>query len=192
MSTPRRKTNAQLRPREYLTPHEVDRLTEAAKKMTRNGLRNELLLLLAYRHGLRAQEALHLRWTQIDFETGVIHVNRLKNGRKSVQPLQAKTLRGLRKLKRQSPSSPFLFLGETTGTPMSVDAFQKIMKQCGEKAGFEFPVHPHMLRHACGFKLANAGHDIRAIQQYLGHNNIQHTVRYTELVSDRFKDFWQD
>src|SRR5258708_369108 len=52
--------------------------------------------------------------------------------------------------------------------------------------------HPHMLRHACGFKLANDGHDTRALQHYLGHKNIQHTVRYTEMASDRFKDFWRD
>ena len=69
---------------------------------------------------------------------------------------------------------------------------RKIVARAGELAGLGFPVHPHMLRHACGYKLANDGHDTRAIQQYLGHKNITHTVRYTELSADRFNGFWQD
>ncbi len=75
---------------------------------------------------------------------------------------------------------------------MTDSAVRKLIARAGRGAGFDFPVHPHMLRHACGFKLANDGHDTRAIQHYLGHKNIQHTVRYTELAPDRFKDFWKD
>ncbi len=69
---------------------------------------------------------------------------------------------------------------------------RKLLTRAGEKAELSFPVHPHMLRHACGFKLANDGQDTRAIQHYLGHKNIQHTVRYTELSAGRFNDFWSD
>jgi site-specific recombinase XerD len=87
--------------------------------------------------------------------------------------------------------SPFVFLSER-GAPFSVAGFQKMIARAGEAAGFEFQVHPHMLRHACGFALANAGQDTRALQAYLGHRSIQHTVRYTELSPDRFKRFWKD
>ena len=100
-------------------------------------------------------------------------------------------IRALRRLKRlQVPSSPYVFTSERAG-PMSVAGFQKLVRRIGKQAGFPFPVHPHMLRHACGFKLAHDGHDTRAIQEWLGHRNIQHTTRYTELTTKRFKDFWE-
>jgi type 1 fimbriae regulatory protein FimB/type 1 fimbriae regulatory protein FimE len=84
-----------------------------------------------------------------------------------------------------------VFATERKG-PLTASTVRHIVKRAGEAADLPFPVHPHMLRHACGYKLANDGHDTRAIQQYLGHKNITHTVRYTELASDRFKDFWKD
>ena len=84
-----------------------------------------------------------------------------------------------------------MFVTERKG-PLTDSAFRKIVARAGAAAGLDFPVHPHMLRHATGFKLANDGQDTRAIQHYLGHKNIQHTVRYTELSSDRFKEFWDD
>ena len=76
--------------------------------------------------------------------------------------------------------------------PMTTAGFRKMMMRTGESGKFPFPVHPHMLRHACGYKLANDGQDTRAVQHYLGHKNIQHTVRYTELSPERFKSFWED
>ena len=75
---------------------------------------------------------------------------------------------------------------------MTTATVRKLMARAGEQAKLPFPVHPHMLRHACGYQLANEGHDTRALQHYLGHKNIQHTVRYTELAPDRFKNFWRD
>lgn len=75
---------------------------------------------------------------------------------------------------------------------MTVSNVRKILARAGQEARLPFPVHPHMLRHGCGFKLANDGHDTRAVQHYLGHRNIQHTVRYTELASGRFNHFWND
>ena len=75
---------------------------------------------------------------------------------------------------------------------MSTSGLRKLIRRIGEASKFEFPVHPHMLRHACGYKLANEGHDTRAIQHYLGHKNIQHTVRYTQLSAERFQSFWCD
>jgi len=100
-------------------------------------------------------------------------------------------IRALRRLKREYPETPYVFVTERKG-PLTNSAVGKLIARAGENAGFEFPVHPHMLRHATGYKLANDGHDTRAIQQYLGHKNIQHTVRYTELASTRFRDFWKD
>jgi site-specific recombinase XerD len=78
------------------------------------------------------------------------------------------------------------------GSPFTVAGFQKLIARAGEAAGFEFQIHPHMLRHSCGYKLANDGIDTRTLQAYLGHRSIQHTVRYTELSPDRFKRFWRD
>ncbi len=76
--------------------------------------------------------------------------------------------------------------------PMTAVAFRRMLTRLGEGARMPFGIHPHMLRHACGFKLANQGVDTRSLQHYLGHKNIQHTVRYTELSPERFKDFWKD
>ena len=76
--------------------------------------------------------------------------------------------------------------------PLTEHVFRKVIKRAGEKAALNIKVNPHMLRHAIGFKLANTGVDTRSIQHYLGHRNIQHTVRYTELAASRFKNFWSD
>jgi site-specific recombinase XerD len=88
------------------------------------------------------------------------------------------------------PPSPYVFTTERQ-TPMTAAGFRKLLSRIGQAAAFPFPVHPHMLRHACGFKLAHDGHDTRALQEWLGHRNMQHTTRYTELTSKRFRDFWQ-
>jgi integrase len=186
----RRRSNAEYRTREYLTEHEVEQLIEATKG-NRQGHRDGTMILLAFRHGLRAAEVCDLRWEQVEFETAVLHVRRRKNGTPSVHPLSGRELRALRRLRRETKTSPFIFVSER-GSPFSVAGLQKLIARAGEKAGFEFPVHPHMLRHACGYALANAGQDTRALQAYLGHRCIQHTVRYTELSSERFKRFWRD
>jgi type 1 fimbriae regulatory protein FimB/type 1 fimbriae regulatory protein FimE len=120
-----------------------------------------------------------------------MHVSRIKKGTPSVHPIRGPEIRALRRLKRDYPTTPYVFVTERKG-PLTNSAVAKMIARAGENAGFEFPVHPHMLRHATGYKLANDGHDTRAIQQYLGHKNIQHTVRYTELASTRFRDFWKD
>ena len=188
---PKRGKNADLRSREYLTPDEVQKLIEQAGKLGRHGQRDAALLTLAYRHGLRVSELVALRWDMIDLKQGLLHVNRLKNGIPSVQPLRGPELRGLRKMAREYPETPYVFVTERKG-PLTPDTVRKLIARAGEAAGLPFPVPPHMLRHACGYKLANEGHDTRSIQHYLGHKNIQHTVRYTELSPTRFKDFWKD
>jgi type 1 fimbriae regulatory protein FimB/type 1 fimbriae regulatory protein FimE len=88
-------------------------------------------------------------------------------------------------------ASPYVFMTER-GSPMSAAGFRRLLARVGAASNIAFPIHPHMLRHACGYKLANDGHDTRAIQLYLGHKNIQNTVRYTELSAGRFTIFWKD
>jgi type 1 fimbriae regulatory protein FimB/type 1 fimbriae regulatory protein FimE len=188
--TPKRRPNAELRTREYLTETEVAALTEAAKG-NRYGHRDATMVLVAYRHGLRASELVDLRWDQIDFDTATLAVRRAKKGSPATHPIRGDELRALRRLQReQEPQSPFVFTSER-GAPFTTAGFARLVERAGAAAELGFKAHPHMLRHACGFALANKGHDTRALQAFLGHKNIQHTVRYTELAPDRFKDFWR-
>jgi integrase len=189
--TVRRKPNAEYRSREHLTEREVERLIEAVKG-NRQGHRDATMVLLAFRHGLRVAELVDLRLEQADLENALLHVRRLKNGSPATHPLTGRELRALRRLQReQEPKSPFVFISER-GAPFSKRGFQAMVGRAGEVAGFDMKIHPHMLRHACGFKLANEGVDTRTIQAYLGHKAIQHTVRYTELAPTRFKSLFRD
>jgi integrase len=187
---PRRHPNAELRRREHLTEAEVERLMEVAKG-NRWGIRDATMLLVAFRHGLRVSELVDLRWDQIDFEAAALHVRRVKKGTPSTHPILGDELRALRRLQReQEPKSPFVFTSER-GAPFTTAGFARMVERAGSEAKFGFKAHPHMLRHACGYALANRGHDTRALQSYLGHRNIQHTVRYSEMSPTRFKDFWR-
>jgi integrase len=189
---PVRLPNSKLRTREYLTPNELRALIKAAGRRGRYGQRDATLILLGYRHGLRVSEAVSLKWADVDLKAGHLHVRRAKNGTPSTHPLQGDELRALRQLRRDWPENGgFVFISERGG-PMSTDGVRKMTTRTGDEAGLPFPVHPHMFRHGCGFALANAGHDTRALQLWLGHRNIQHTVRYTELSPARFKNFWRD
>lgn len=188
--TPRRRPNADLRTREYLTVAEVERLLKVLKN-NRYGQRDATMVLVAFRHGLRASELVDLRWEQVDFNAASLHVRRVKKGTPSTHPIPGDELRALRALKRdQASKSPFVFISER-GAPFTPAGFARMIERAGVEAKFSFKPHPHMLRHACGYKLANDGHDTRSLQAYLGHRNIQHTVRYTELSPTRFKDFWR-
>lgn len=188
---PKKVSNLEQRTREHLFPHEVAAMIKAAKQIGRHGHRDSTLILLAYRHGLRVSELVTLRWEQMDFTGGTIYINRLKHGVSSTHPLRGVELRALRQLQRDYPDSTYLFVSERK-TVMSAATARGIIERSGILAGLSLSVHPHMLRHACGFYLASKGYDTRAIQAYLGHKNIQHTVRYTELSPGRFKDFWND
>jgi len=189
--TPKRRRNGDLRTREYLTEAEVERLMKAATG-NRWGHRDATMILVAYRHGLRVSELTDLRWDQVDFRTAILHVRRAKQGTPSTHPIVGDELRALRRLQReQDPKSTFMFTSER-GAPFSSAGFARMIERAGIEAKFGFKPHPHMLRHACGYALANRGHDTRALQSYLGHKNIQHTVRYTELSPTRFKNFWRE
>jgi integrase len=178
------------RGREYLTEREVERLIEAAKQ-NRSGHRGATAILVGYRLGLRASKIVALRWDDVDLTTGRLHVRRAKGGDASVHPISARESRALRKLLREAPTSPYVFILERRA-PLSAAGYQRMVARAGVAAKFTFLVHSHMLRHACGFKLANDGHDTRAIQAYLGHRSIMSTVRYTALTPNRFKHFWKD
>ena len=186
---PTRQPNTVYRTREHLTEREIIKLMNAAKA-NRWGQRDATMILVAYRHGLRVSELVDLRWDQIDFDHANLHVRRVKKGTPSTHPIRGDELRALRVLKREA-KSPFIFVSER-GSPFTTAGFARLVERAGAAAKLGFPAHPHMLRHACGFALANKGHDTRALQAYLGHKNIQHTVRYTELAPARFKNFWRD
>jgi len=188
--TPTRLPNSEYRSREHLTPSEVEKLIEAAKT-NRHGHRDATMLLVAFRHGLRASELCELEWSQIDCTGATLHVRRAKNGKPATHPIRGDEMRALRKLQREAPISTFVFVNER-GAPFSPDGFNWLVKRAGQKAKLPFQTHAHMLRHSAGYKLAGDGHDTRAIQDYLGHRNISNTVRYTELSPTRFKDFWRD
>jgi type 1 fimbriae regulatory protein FimB/type 1 fimbriae regulatory protein FimE len=187
---PRRPRNGALRTREHLTTDEVERLIEAAKN-NRYGHRDAPMVLLAFRHGLRAGEICDLRWEQVDFKTASLHVRRLKNGTPSTHPLTGRELRALRRHQRESTRSPFVFVSERDA-PLSAPGFSRMVERAACSARLGIKAHAHTLRHACGYKLANDGHDTRSLQAYLGHRNIQNTTRYTALAPDRFKGFWKD
>jgi type 1 fimbriae regulatory protein FimB/type 1 fimbriae regulatory protein FimE len=187
----RRPKNAEVRTREYLTRDEVELLIKATGH-NRNAHRDATLILVASRHGLRVSELIDLRWDQIDFNRAEMHIRRVKNGSPATHPIPGRELRWLRRLQReQRPKSAFVFTSER-GAPFSARGVHKLIALAGVAAGLSFPTHPHMLRHACGYKFANDGVDTRTIQGYLGHRNIQHTVRYTELSAKRFKNLWDD
>jgi integrase len=157
--TPKRAKNSELRTREYLTEHEVEALMAAARK-NRNGHRDATMILIAFRHGLRASELVDLRWDQVDFDRAVLHVRRAKGGTPSVHPLTGLEMRAVRRLQRESETSPFVFVSER-GAPFTTAGFARMLQRAARATVLTLKVHPHMLRHACGFALANSGHDNR-------------------------------
>ena len=180
------------RPREYLFEHEIESMLKACSQ-TQNTIRNRTLILLTYRHGFRAGEICNLKWSQIDYTTNRIHVNRQKGGVDSVHPIRDREIRLLKQLYGQRISgSPYVF-HTNRGTKFTVAAFQKMISMIAEKAKLDIPmVHPHMLRHSTGYKLANDKVGTRTIQDYLGHANINNTVIYTKLASNRFDNLFLD
>jgi len=147
--------------------------------------------MVAYRHGLRAKEACELEWSQVEFgRSAALHVRRAKQGKPAVHPIRGDELRMLTALRKAQPDSGYVFTSER-GTPFTPDAINRLVKIIGQRAGLPLPVHFHMLRHSCGYKLANDGIDTRAIQDWLGHVSITHTTRYTAQSQTKFKNFWR-
>jgi integrase len=132
-----------------------------------------------------------LRWHQVDLKAGYLDVHRVKRGHDATHPLRGPQLRLLRELPRLYPDSPYGFVSERKA-PRSPRAIREIVARAGQVAGLPLVAHPHQLRHACGYDLASRGHDTRAMQDYLGPKNMQHTVRYTAMAPQRFDSFWND
>ena len=173
----------------YLTEAQLNRLINAARK-GRYGQRDATLVLIMTRHGLRVTEAIDLKWDQVDFAKGHLHVRRLKNGIDSVHTVQGDELRALRELRRnQRPASAFVFTSERAG-PMTRSNVAKMIESAGNRAGLPH-MHPHMLRHTCGHLLADVGHDTRRLQLWLGHSDIKHTAAYSQLTARPFRGFWR-
>jgi type 1 fimbriae regulatory protein FimB len=171
--------------RKYLSPDEARRVIEAAGKVGRQPDRDKLLLTMLFRHGLRLSEATDLRWSDFDLDSKqrTLFVRRLKGSKDSVHTLEPDTVRMLKRAKEDSDGH-FVFRSERGG-PLSPQIVQVIVGRAGELAGLPFKVHPHHLRHACGFAMAEQGTDTRLIQDYLGHRSIANTVIYTETSARR-------
>ena len=182
---PRRRPNKEVRVREYLTEDECRTLITAARKRGgRYGLRDALAIRMCWRHGLRVSELVALRWDHVEWKTARLTVHRAKGSVDSTHPISGDELRELRALLRaQDPGCRFIFMNER-GAPMSAAGFRKMLSTVGAACG-QPHVHPHMLRHSCGFFMADRREDVRVMQDWLGHANVQNTVRYTALAPGR-------
>lgn len=177
---------------EWVTESEVEKLRKASNS-TRNALRNELIILLMYRHGLRESELCNLRLSYVDFEQSKIYIKRVKGGIDFVQPVMGDEMRLIKRYMKTrsgktSLSLPWLIVSEQ-GNQLSRFTVIKLLETLSKHAGIR-KVNPHMLRHGCGHYLANKGVDIRIIKDYLGHANIQNTVIYTRLTGKQFDGLW--
>lgn len=191
--------NIQVRPREHLTDDEVRAIRKAAGKTGRNGKRDAAMIWIAYRHGLRACEVVRLRWEWISLKREEVWIERAKQSKSGFHPLQPDEMTTLERLPGEHKS--WVFKAENGEDHISESAFHKIVDRAGKAAlsadpnlEIDFLVHPHMLRHACGYVMHKNGKDIRDIAAWLGHKQIQNTMRYTELDADRFRQspMWDD
>lgn len=177
---------------EHLTEEEMERVMKAAGEQGRHGHRDKLMIRLAYMHGLRVSELVSLRWEHINFTAKprpTIWCERVKGSISGPHPLTETEIRALKKL--SADRRGYVFQNERGG-PLSESGFQKIVLRAGEKADLSVPIHPHMLRHSCGYKLINQGTDLRTVQVWLGHANVQNTVGYTHLSTTRLEGLWKD
>lgn len=180
--------------RRYLTGKEVQAMMLAVRNRP-TGVRDYCLILLAFRHGMRISEILDLHYHDLDLNEGRINIRRLKNGFSTVHPLDFDEREAIecwskeRKEWRGSDKINTVFISRR-GTPLSRQQAYRIIRLAGIEAGTVTHTHPHMLRHACGYELAERGADTRLIQDYLGHRNIRHTVRYTASNAARFAGLW--
>jgi type 1 fimbriae regulatory protein FimB len=184
-----RATDDHERTKDFLSESEVSLLLDAAKS-GRYGARDHLLLLTMFRHGLRVSEAIAIRRDEVDLDRARLWVRRLKGGLSVEQPIAGDELRAFRRyLANREDALPWLFLSER-GQPFTRQSVNYLIATAAARAGLA-SVHPHTLRHSCGFALANKGYDLRLIQDYLGHRDPRHTVHYTRTAGRRFEGLWR-
>lgn len=179
--------------RKYLTADEISSMLTAAKTGS-SPERDYCLLLMSFIHGFRVSEVRKLLVSDLSMNEGSLRINRLKQGFSTIHPLLEEEIRAIqcwRAVRSRMPGgdSDWLFLSRL-GRPLTRQRVYQIIRKLGDKARIGVPSHPHMLRHACGFALANRGVDTRLIQDYLGHRNIRHTVCYTASNPERFRNLW--
>lgn len=181
--------------RRFLTAKEVQAMMQAARQGP-TGERDYCLILLAFRHGMRISELLDLHYHDLDLNEGRVNVRRLKNGFSTIHPLRFDEREAIERWSlvragwKAADKTDALFISRR-GTALSRQQAYRIIRSAGENAGTVTHTHPHMLRHACGYELAERGTDTRLIQDYLGHRNIRHTVRYTTSNAARFAGIWE-
>ena len=185
----RTKRSAAGKSRRYLLPQEIDRLLAAAREEGTYAQRNYTMLLLCYRHGLRLKEIIDLRWNMIDLKNKTLRVVRIGGKKKSVHPLRPDEVQALRQLKNDFPKTAYVFISRF-GSRLSERSISRVFVQLGRAAKLKPRVAPSVLRRSAGRALVNAGHNLLAIQQYLGHRDISQVLDYLELPANPYKDFW--
>jgi integrase len=190
-SPPRRLENKDYRDVEWLPEEQIDAMRKAAAKVGRHGERDSAMILLAFHHGLRSSEVCRLKWDRIFLDREEMLVVRVKGSKTKEHPLFPDDIAILKKLKKVNPESCiWVFRSESRKGPghVSESGFQKIVERAGELAGIRYPVHPHMLRHSCGYWLRKQRYDLLDIRDWLGHVSVKNTERYAEAGADRFRE----
>lgn len=172
----------------YLTESEINVLLQSVDKVfKRTSLRNYLIILMLYRHGLRVSELCNLTWHNIDLKSNRLSLNRLKGSISGYHPMQNDTIKLLKRYSKTKHGSFDYVFCTSQGFPIDRHTVNSMLHRLCKYLGWEL-IYPHIFRHSCGYHLANQGLDTRLIQDYLGHSDINSTVIYTKTNPNRYKD----